>query len=95
MLLHDSSFFRVQRTGFKKNAFWHVNFSYVVEPTGDAEFVQVVVSKTEAFSQLLCVCHKKLECPLRKFCFESTLRASANTADFACSSMYFLSRKSV
>src|ERR1700747_1875859 len=37
MILHDSSFFRVQRTGFKKNGFWHVNFSYVVEPTGDAE----------------------------------------------------------
>src|SRR5439155_17022897 len=56
MLLHDSSFFRVQRPGFKKNAFWHVNLSYVVEPAGDAEFEQVVVTKTEAFSQLLCVC---------------------------------------
>ena len=69
MLLHDSSFFRVQRPGFKKNAFWHVNFSYVVEPTGDAEFVQVVVTKTEAFSQLLCVCHQTLRVPIAQVLF--------------------------
>src|SRR6266446_168716 len=69
MLLHDSSFFRVQRTGFKKNAFWHVNFSNVVEPTGDAEFVQVVVSQTEAFSQLLCICHQTLRVAIPQVLF--------------------------
>src|SRR5258708_34576967 len=69
MFLHDSSFFGVQRTGFEKNAFWHVNFSYVVEPTGDEEFVQVVVSKTEAFSQLLYVCHKTLRVPIAQVLF--------------------------
>src|SRR6266478_1329976 len=69
MLLHDSSLLGVQGPGFKKNAFWHVNFSYVVEPTGDAEFVQVVVSKTEAFSQLFCVCHQTLRVPIAQVLF--------------------------
>src|SRR6266404_7160028 len=34
---------------------------------------------------------RRSEWPFREFCFESTLRANANTADIACSSMYFLS----
>src|SRR5258706_141335 len=69
MLLHDSSFFRVQRPGFKKNAFWHVNFPYVVKPTGDAEFVQVFFSKTEAFSQLLRICHQTLRVAIPQVLF--------------------------
>src|SRR6267154_1157660 len=69
MLLHDSSLLGVQGPGFKKNAFWHVHFSYVVEPTGDAEFVKVVVSKTEAFSQLFCVCHQTLRVPIPQVLF--------------------------
>src|SRR5713226_5152859 len=69
MLLHDSSFFRVQRTRFKKNAFWHVYFSYVVKPTGNAEFVQVFVSKTEAFSQLLRVGHQTLRVTIPQVLF--------------------------
>src|SRR5260370_34872850 len=64
MLLHASSFFRVQRTGFKKNPFWHVYFSYVVKPTRIAVFVQVFVSKTEPCSQLFCVCGKTLRVPI-------------------------------
>src|SRR5260370_35214442 len=57
MLLHNPSFFRIQRTGFKKNAFWHVNFPYVMKPTRNAEFLQVFFTKTETLSQFLCACH--------------------------------------
>src|SRR5260370_14426747 len=81
MLLHDSSFFRVQRTGFKKNAFWHVYFSYVVKPTGNAEFVQVVVSKTEAFSQLFCVCHQTLRVPIAQVLFRVDDRSEEHTSE--------------
>src|SRR5882672_11658174 len=69
MPLHDSSLLGVQGPGFKKNAFWHIYFSYVVEPTGDAEFVQVVVSKTEALSQLLRVCHQTLRVAIPQVLF--------------------------
>src|SRR6266478_2933248 len=69
MLLHDSSLLGVQGPGFKKNAFWHVYFSYVVKPTGNAEFVQVFVSKTKAFSQLLRVCHQTLRVAIPQVLF--------------------------
>src|SRR5437879_3241521 len=69
MLLHNSFFFRVQRTGFNKNAFRQVDCSYVVKPTGNAEFVQVFVSKAEAFSQLLCVGHETLRVAIPQVLF--------------------------
>jgi len=49
-----------------------------VKPTGDAEVVQVFVAKSEAFSQVLPrMAARRPEMAIRKFCLESTLRASA------------------
>jgi len=53
MFAHDPGFFRVQRPGLQKDVLGHRDFPYVVKPAGHADFLQVLFSKTKAFSQLL------------------------------------------
>src|SRR5260370_34823319 len=57
MLLHNPSFVRVQRPGFKKNPFWHVNFAHIMAPTRNAQFLQVFLAKTDTFSQFRAPSH--------------------------------------
>src|SRR6267378_3392693 len=60
MLPYHFRFFRVQRSGFKKDAFWHANLPYIVKPAREAEFLQVSFSKAEVFSQLFRVLHETI-----------------------------------
>src|SRR5260370_34713899 len=55
MLPHDSHFFRVQRSRFEKDAVWHSDFSYVMKPAGNSQFLKILLLKTDAFPQQLGV----------------------------------------
>jgi len=86
MLLHDFSFFPRPAARVTKDVFWHANFANVVKPTGDAEVVQVFVANPRLSPKCSAYAARCPELPFRKFVLESTLSASANTADVAWSS---------
>src|SRR6266853_4911480 len=60
MLPHDSHFFRIQRSWFKKNAVGHGDFSYVMKPAGNSQFLKIFLLKADAFPQLLGICQEAL-----------------------------------
>src|SRR5438132_7013445 len=58
MLLNDFSFLRIKWPGFQEDVFRNTNFSNVMEPARNAEFLQVLFTESDAFAQLLGVDHE-------------------------------------